>query len=161
MPDARPFPARASAPSFPRVRSAPSPVRLRPAPSGRASCSPPCWRSAPATPRPRAAEAHYQRALALLAEGDTARAALEFRNVFRLDEAHAAARLAYAGLLRDRGETGEALSQLLRLVEQDPKNLEGQRTLAALALEAGDFDTAAARRRGLRPRARRSRGRGR
>ena len=65
------------------------------------------------------AEAHYQRALALLAEGDTARAALEFRNVFRLDEAHSAARFAYAGLLRDRGDTGGALSQLQRLVEQD------------------------------------------
>ena len=89
------------------------------------------------------AEAHYQRALALLAEGDTARAALEFRNVFRLDEAHSAARFAYAGLLRDRGDTGGALSQLQRLVEQDPKDLEGQLTLAALALEAGDFDTGA------------------
>ena len=94
------------------------------------------------TPAERA-ETHYQRALALLAEGDEARARLEFRNVFRLDDGHAAARLAFAGLLRDRGETGEALNQLMRLVEQDPKHVAGQRTLAELALEAGDFDTAA------------------
>ena len=31
----------------------------------------------------------------------------------------------------------------MRLVEQDPKHVAGQRTLAELALEAGDFDTAA------------------
>jgi tetratricopeptide (TPR) repeat protein len=89
------------------------------------------------------AEEHYRRALALVAEGDEARAALEFRNVFRLDEGHAAARLAYAGLLGDRGDTAAALDQLRRLVEQDPKHLEGQRTLAAMALAAGDVDTGA------------------
>jgi len=89
------------------------------------------------------AESHYQRALALLAEGDETRAMLEFRNVFRLDGAHTVARLRYAELLRARGEDREAFSQLLRLAEQDPKNLEGQRALTALALEVGDFDTAA------------------
>ena len=89
------------------------------------------------------AESHYQRALALLAEGDETRAMLEFRNVFRLDGAHTVARLRYAELLRTRGQDREAFSQLLRLAEQDPKNLEGQRALTALALEVGDFDTAA------------------
>ena len=89
------------------------------------------------------AEAHYRRALALLAEGDGTRAALEFRNVLRIDDGHAAARLAYAGLLRDRGDPGAALDQLTRLVEVDPKNLAGQRELATLALEVGDLDTAA------------------
>ena len=89
------------------------------------------------------AEAHYQRALALVAAGDAPRAAIEFRNVFRLDAGHAAARLAYARLLRDRGDGAEAMNQLQRLVEQQPGNLEGQRALAELALEAGDADTAA------------------
>lgn len=73
------------------------------------------------TPAERA-EAHYQRALALLQAGDAPRAMLEFRNVFRLDPTHAAARLRYAEVLRDDGQTNEALSQLLRLTEQEPKN---------------------------------------
>ena len=42
------------------------------------------------------AEAHYQRAMALLAAGDDDRAMVEFRNVFRLNGEHVAARLAYA-----------------------------------------------------------------
>ena len=70
------------------------------------------------------AEAHYQRALALLADGDADRAKVEFRNVFRLDGAHVAARLAYAAELDREGETREAYGQYLRVVDQDPKNLE-------------------------------------
>ena len=73
------------------------------------------------------AEAHYQRALALLADGDADRAKVEFRNVFRLDGAHVAARLAYAAELDREGETREAYGQYLRVVDQDPKNLEAYR----------------------------------
>ena len=40
------------------------------------------------------AEKHYQRAVAYLAEGEPDRATIELRNVFRLDPAHRAARLA-------------------------------------------------------------------
>ena len=89
------------------------------------------------------AEAHYQRALTLLAAGDADRAKVEFRNVFRLDGEHVAARLAYAAELRREGEIREAYGQYLRLVEQDPKNLEGHRALIALALQVQDFATAA------------------
>lgn len=94
-------------------------------------------------PAEKQAEAHYQRALALLAEGDTARAAVEFRNVFRLDGDHHAARLAYARLLARDGDREKAMGQYLRLAEQDPGNLEGQRELATLALDMGDQETAA------------------
>ena len=38
------------------------------------------------------AETHYQRALAYLEEGDSERASVEFRNVFRLNPDHAEAR---------------------------------------------------------------------
>ena len=89
------------------------------------------------------AEAHYQRALALLADGDADRAKVEFRNVFRLDGAHVAARLAYAAELDREGETREAYGQYLRVVDQDPKNLEAYRALIALALKGQDFATAA------------------
>ena len=80
------------------------------------------------------AEGHYQRGLALIAEGEPARAEVELRNVFRLDGDHTEARLAYAGLLEDRGDAPGALSQYLRLVEQDPGSLEGRRAVARLAL---------------------------
>ncbi|HVH02941.1 MAG TPA: tetratricopeptide repeat protein, partial [Amaricoccus sp.] len=89
------------------------------------------------------AEAHYQRALALVAEGDAPRAMIEFRNALRIDAEHPGARLAFARLLVDRGDPAGAMSQLERLVEHDRKNLEAQRMLADLALEAGDSDTAA------------------
>jgi predicted Zn-dependent protease len=88
------------------------------------------------------AEAHYQSGLAYLEAGDPDRAAVEFRNVFRLDPEHAGARLRYAALLADRGETREAMAQYLQLVELAPALAEGHRELAALALEVQDFDTA-------------------
>ena len=69
--------------------------------------------------------------------------AIEFRNVFRLNPDHAEARLAYAALLGERGDTREALAQYLRLVELQPTLAAGHRDLAALAVEIGDFDTAA------------------
>lgn len=94
------------------------------------------------TPAERA-ETHYQRALALLQQGDAPRAMLEFRNVFRLDPTHTAARFAYAEALKDTGQTNEALSQFLRLTEQEPKNLAAQREAVTLALEVGDLETAA------------------
>ncbi|HYH45032.1 MAG TPA: hypothetical protein VEG34_05055, partial [Thermoanaerobaculia bacterium] len=89
------------------------------------------------------AEAHYQRAMTLLAAGDEDRAMVEFRNVFRLNGEHAAARLAYAGELRRQGNVREAYGQYLRLAEQDPKNLDGRRALVALALQVQDYASAA------------------
>jgi predicted Zn-dependent protease len=88
------------------------------------------------------AEGHYQRALALVAEGETERAEVEFRNVFRLDGNHSEARLAYAGILEEKGDAAGALGQYLRLVEQDPTHLEGRRATARLALALGDVETA-------------------
>ena len=65
------------------------------------------------------AEAHYQRGMALLAAGDADRALIEFRNVFRLDGGHVPARLAYARVQRERGETRDAMGQYLRVADQD------------------------------------------
>ena len=114
---------------MPRLLTPPPPRRAR--------------RGSPAATPPRSArEAHYERATALLAEGDAERAIVEFRNVFRLDGNNHAARLEYANLLVARGELEEAIGQFLRLVEQDWANVAGHKRLAELALEIEDLPTA-------------------
>ena len=92
------------------------------------------------------ADKHFQSGVALLEEGDVDRALVEFRNVFKLNGQHAEARLKYAEAERARGNLREAYGQYLRLVEQYPDNLQGQRALAELALLANNWD--AARRHG-------------
>jgi predicted Zn-dependent protease len=88
------------------------------------------------------AEKHYQRALTLLADGDSERAAIEFRTVFRLDPTHVQARQRYAALRRDAGALRQAYGQYRLLVEQDPGNAELHRELADVALELQEFDVA-------------------
>ena len=86
------------------------------------------------------AEAHFQAGMAHLENGDVERALIEFRNVFKLNGQHKEARLTFARLERERGNIPVAYSQYLRLVEQYPDNLEGQRSLAELALETGNWE---------------------
>lgn len=86
------------------------------------------------------AEAHFQAGLAHLEAGDVERALVEFKNVFKLNGKHKEARLTFARLERERGNIRGAYSQYLRLVEQYPDNLEGQRSLAEMALEIGNWD---------------------
>lgn len=86
------------------------------------------------------AEAHYRNALALLAEGDTVRAALEFRNVFDNDGLHLEARADFAAMLRETGDLQQSYSQYLRLVEQDPDNLQGRIALTEMALEFQNWE---------------------
>ena len=80
------------------------------------------------------AEKHFQKGVALLEAGDTDRALVEFRNVFKLNGAHAEARKAYARAVRERGNLREAFGQYLRLVEQYPDDLEGRRALSELGV---------------------------
>lgn len=86
------------------------------------------------------AEAHFQAGLTHLEAGDVERALVEFRNVFKLNGQHKEARLTFARLERERGNISLAYGQYLRLVEQYPDNLEGQRSLAEMALETGNWD---------------------
>ena len=74
------------------------------------------------------------------------RALVEFRNVFKLNGTHREARLRYAEAERARGNIREAYGQYLRLVEQYPDSLPGQRALAELSLQVNDWE--AARRHG-------------
>ena len=92
------------------------------------------------------AEGHFQSGLELLEAGDVDRALVEFRNVFKLNGTHREARLRYAEAERARGNIREAYGQYLRLVEQYPDSLPGQRALAEMALQGNDWD--AARRHG-------------
>jgi tetratricopeptide (TPR) repeat protein len=93
------------------------------------------------SPRERA-EAHYQRGMALLEAGDTDRALVEFRNVFRLDGTHIPARLAYAKVERERGDLHGAMGQYLRVADQDARNAEAQAAVIEIALQSQDFATA-------------------
>ncbi len=86
------------------------------------------------------AERYYQSALTLMQAGDVDRALIELRNVFKYNGFHKEARQLYADVQLDRGEVGEAYSQLLRLVEQYPDTPEARITLAELALDRADWD---------------------
>ncbi|MEL6517086.1 MAG: tetratricopeptide repeat protein [Pseudomonadota bacterium] len=85
------------------------------------------------------AEGYYQSGLELLEAGDTARALIEFRNVFEHDGFHKEARQTYADTLYATGEEGEAYSQYLRLIEQYPDTADVRLTLTEIALKRGDW----------------------
>lgn len=87
------------------------------------------------------AEGHYQEGLALIEQGDLARAIVELRNVFRLNDNHLEARYALAGIYRDNGvELRRARAQYLRIVEQNPQELEARVSLAELSFQLGNFE---------------------
>ena len=88
------------------------------------------------------AEKHYQSALSLLEEGDQDRALVELRNVFKLNGQHRDARATYASIQKERGNIREAIGQYLRLVEQYPEDMVGQRALAEMNLEVGNWPEA-------------------
>lgn len=88
------------------------------------------------------AEEYYRSGLELLEEGDPARAAVEFRNVFRYDGEHKEARWHLARILVNEGNVGEGYGQYLRLAEQYPEDAEIRYVLADLALEGNNWDEA-------------------
>jgi len=88
------------------------------------------------------AERYYKSGMQLLADGDTDRAMVEFRNVFKYDGFHKEARQTYADTLMAKGDVGEAYGQYLRLIEQHPDTPEVRRTLAEIAIGRGDWTEA-------------------
>ena len=86
------------------------------------------------------AERYYQSALTLMEKGDTDRALIELRNVFKYDGFHKDARQLYADIQMDLGDAGTAYSQYLRLIEQYPDTLEARIPLAQMALDRGNWD---------------------
>ncbi len=88
------------------------------------------------------AQKHYLAGMELLQKGDVDRALVEFRNVFKLNNSHHDARVAYAKAERDRGNLREAYAQYLRLVEQYPQDMEGLMALSEIAAQSGEWDEA-------------------
>lgn len=88
------------------------------------------------------AQEFFDSAMSYLEEGDVDRALVEFRNVFNHDGFHREARATYARVLREQGDAPGAYSQLLRLVEQYPEDVDARATLAELALVFGNWDEA-------------------
>ncbi|MEE9389204.1 MAG: tetratricopeptide repeat protein [Paracoccaceae bacterium] len=86
------------------------------------------------------AEKHFQSAIELLEAGDADRAIVEFKNVFKLKPQHRQARSRIAALYRGRGDIRQAVSQYLRLVEQYPDDFEGQRAIAEIYAETGNWN---------------------
>lgn len=85
------------------------------------------------------AEEHFENAVALVAEGDFDRAAIEFRNVFELDPLHREARQAYGEMLLEAGDAPRAFAQYRRLTEQFPDDLSYREVLTRLAMENQDW----------------------
>ncbi len=88
------------------------------------------------------AEEHFQRSTDLMAEGDTPRAIIELRNVFRLVPTHRGARMLYAQIEEDRGNTAKAYAHYRILAEAHPEDLEIQRTAARLTATLGEWEAA-------------------
>ena len=88
------------------------------------------------------AEDYYQSGLALLAKGDEQRAMIEFRNVFKYNGFHKAARRTYADTLVKEGKQQEAYSQYLRLIEQYPDTVDVRVILAEIAIDTGAWEEA-------------------
>jgi predicted Zn-dependent protease len=86
------------------------------------------------------AQKYFEKGSALLEEGDVDRALVEFLNVFKLNESHKEARLAYAQAEEGRGNISAAYGQYLLLVEQYPENLEGRRALARIASSLNNWE---------------------
>lgn len=85
---------------------------------------------------------HLQSAMDLVHAGDFARATVEFRNVFQLDPQNHDARIAYAGVLRDRGNLVEAYGQYGLVIDGAPQDLEALKNSARIAAELGNWPDA-------------------
>ncbi|MEE4186999.1 MAG: tetratricopeptide repeat protein [Roseobacter sp.] len=86
------------------------------------------------------AEAYFESAQTLIADGDIDRAIVELRNVFELVPNHAEARRALARVQTDRGNLRGAFTNFLRLVEQVPDDVEGRTALAELSFEMRNWE---------------------
>lgn len=88
------------------------------------------------------AQAHYERGLALIEDGEPEKAILEFRNAIRLNQDALEPRLAFARLQMDLGNPDAAAGQYLRVVEFDPDNLEARLALGRMMLAFEDVEQA-------------------
>ncbi|MGV6849929.1 MAG: tetratricopeptide repeat protein [Marinibacterium sp.] len=88
------------------------------------------------------AQKHFEKAMAFVEDGDIDRAVIEFRNVFKLDGGHRAARLAFAELEEKRGNIQGAYGHYLLMTEQDPEDVTALSALARLDAAINNWDEA-------------------
>lgn len=88
------------------------------------------------------AENHFQGGLELYGAGDVARAIIELRNVFKLNETHRGARMLMAEIEEVRGNVPSAYSQYSAVIEQDPEDFEALRAAARTAAALGNWKAA-------------------
>ncbi len=88
------------------------------------------------------AEKHFKSGMELLQSGDSARALVEFRNVFTLDKNHVPARLAYARASRSMGNLAESYANFLHVADRDPQNMEARLALTEMAIVTQNWDEA-------------------
>lgn len=89
----------------------------------------------------RAAE-HYESGMALLEEGNVAKAQLEFRNVVKLQPDHIEARYQLASSLKGQNDLRGAVGQLRSIIELDEKFVPARVDLAEIMLVADQLEEA-------------------
>ncbi|MGZ2260311.1 tetratricopeptide repeat protein [Roseobacter sp. A03A-229] len=91
------------------------------------------------TPEEKAQE-FYERGLALIEEGDPARAQIEFKNAVRESNTMLDAHLALARLYEADGRQRPAFRSYLRVIEQDPSNVEAMISLSEIAFMSQEWE---------------------
>lgn len=87
------------------------------------------------------AEAFFQSGLALMAQGDHERAALELRNALTWDEGRRDARRALAELHLAAGQEAKAFAAFSEFVERYPDATDVRHRIAEMAVRIGDWNT--------------------
>src|SRR5690625_7379204 len=85
---------------------------------------------------------HHERGMALLEEGSTEKAALEFRNALALDGNFLPARMEYAKLLLAEGSARGAVENFEKVVELDPAHAEARLEVAQIYMLANRLEVA-------------------
>jgi len=88
------------------------------------------------------AQNYFQRAMASMTAGELDKAALDFRNVLKLDENHTDALLALAQLEEARGNFEAAVRLYSSVAQQDSQHLDSRIRLAQIFLASGQTDAA-------------------
>ncbi|MBE3638049.1 tetratricopeptide repeat protein [Mangrovicoccus algicola] len=86
------------------------------------------------------AQRKFETAQELIAAGDLKRADVEMRGIFDLTPNFLEARLAYANLRKQMGDSKDAYGQFLLAAEQHPRDFEARMQAAEMAATLVDFD---------------------
>ena len=87
-------------------------------------------------------EKHYQQGQALLEDGQTQKAILEFRNALKLNKDHAPSHFAMGQIAESRGELQAAFGRFKKVVEIEPQNAAARIKVARFYLLGGGLDEA-------------------